>query len=154
MPRFAWAGPSRREAISVNRPEIVFAYADGVTRVVTQADLLAHVPIGHHGGIMENLLSPLPDPPAATRAQPGKYEPPVWLFPGYHLARVSRTTREHEAALEDWLQHRAVAFYSGAAPLKCTASWFVETHPSSDNGSSPNAIIERKLGGKFEVALE
>jgi len=153
MPRFAWAGPPKGDPISVNRPEIVFTYADGATRAVTQTELLEHVPIGHHGGIMENLLSPLPDPPVTARAQPGKYEPPVWLFPGYHLARVSRTTPEHGASLEDWLRRRASAFYSAAPPVRCTVTWYRETHSSGEDGRSPNRVVERTPGGRFEVDL-
>jgi hypothetical protein len=156
MPRFAWAGPTHVEEITIVRPEIVFSYADGKRVVSTQAELLRPVPDGHHYGIMLNLLAPLSATSATSAADDaprGKLRPPAWLFPGYHLASGSRSTPEHVRSLRSWLRRRALALHSEAKPTRCVVTWYAETHRTGELAGPSAAVAKLERTGQFELDL-
>jgi hypothetical protein len=153
MPRFSWAGPEQAEALTVTSLEIELAYADGTHRLVRQKDLLSHVPEGHHPGIMNHLLGPLPET-APARARAGKLEPPLWLMPGYNLAEVTRTTPEHVRSLKEWLLARARLFHSAAPLSRCTASWYDQTYRGGLATSERLPRPETRLAGRFEILFD
>lgn len=153
MPGFGWAGPEQVGEITISRPEIQLSYADGKIITPSQTQLFNHVPDGHYDRIMSNLLSPLPATPPLRRALRGKMEPPEWLFPGYNLAHVSRTTEKHVASLKDWLRGRAKSFYSAAAPERCSVTWYAETHRTDSMGAERALVSKVERTGEFEVDL-
>ena len=153
MPRFSWAGPEKAEAVTVRSLEIEFAYADGTRRLVRQKDLLPHIPEGHHPGIMNHLLGPLPET-APTRSRAGKFEPPLWLMPGYNLAEVSRMTPEHVRSLKEWLLDRARLVHSAAPLARCTANWYDHTYRGDLATSGRLPQPETRLAGRFEVLID
>jgi hypothetical protein len=154
MPRFGWAGPTDAMTIPIPSNEITFSYADSTTRTITQHDLLAGLPDGHHTTIMNSILSPLPKAPPTRRAPPDKREPPIWLFPGYRLAAVTRTRPESVRSLRRWLSQRAQAFYAGAVPVSCTVDWYVENYlydATTETGA--DSVPTRTRTGRFEMDL-
>jgi len=154
MPRFSWAGPSGAGAIDVLVPEIAFRYADGTTKTMTQQQLLAGVPDGHHSFIMGNMLSPLPDTPQTRRAPGNKLEPPVSIFPGYNLARVSRGQPDHIRSLRAWLRGRAHEAYADSPPVHCTVTWLVDSFSYDARAYTTQRTPEHSISGRFDLALE
>jgi hypothetical protein len=153
MPRFTWAGPTQSMGVDIMVPEIVVTYDDGTKKTFTQAQLFPNVNSGRVPTIVGNLLSPLPAVPATRRAPPNKYEPPVWLFPGYGLARVSRERPEHVASLRAWLRARASQHYAGASPANCRVSWYDDSYAYDPRVDPTQSRRGRTLTGTFEIDL-
>src|SRR5262249_49974043 len=148
----AWAGPREGSVLAIGIPKIRFTYADHEHREISQRELLAGVPEGHHSTIMRNVLS-APKRGRSTRGPSGKYSPPAWLFPSYGLARVSRSDPEHMRSLAQWLRDRARTFYAGAEPIDCEVTWFTEKYRTNGAGAGA-ALIGRTRTSRLEVSLE
>jgi hypothetical protein len=154
MPRFSWAGPSGAAAIEVPVPAITFRYADGTARTVTQQQLLARVPDGHHSAIMANMLSPLPDASPTRRAPGNELEPPIGIFRGYNLGRASRRDPEHVRSLRAWLRERAREAYADSPPLHCSITWYVDRFDYDARTDVTQRTPRRESTGNFDVDLE
>jgi hypothetical protein len=152
MPRFSSAGPTGQVAIEIPVPEITLVYADGTSKTVGQSELLGDIPGGHQPTVMGSILTPLSKDPV-LRGPDGRYQPPTWLFPGYHLARVSRDRPEHIASLKGWLRQRARAVYAGAPATRCVVNWFLDSYPYDPNSNPVEAERGHVLNGQFEVDL-
>jgi hypothetical protein len=154
MPRFSWAGPSGSPTIDIRVPEITFRFADGTTKAVTQQQLLAHVPDGHHSYIMDNMLSPLPDAPPTRRAPGNKLEPPLGIFRGYNLGRVSRLQPDHVRSLRAWLVARAHEAYAGSPPVHCSVTWHVDSFRYDARAHATERTARHHSAGRFDLDLE
>ena len=154
MPRFGWAGPSGAAAIDIFIPAITFRFADGTTKTVTQQQLLAHVPDGHHTAIMGNMLSPLPDAPPTRRAPGNKLEPPLGIFRGYNLGRASRLQPEHVSSLRAWLRARAREAYADSPPVHCSITWNIDSFQYDAGADATQGPPQHKSGGQFDLDLE
>ena len=153
MPRFGWAGPLRNSPIELAVPEIAMTYADGTSKILTQRELFARIPTGHHWTIMGHILSPDPVPPT-RRAPDGKLEPPEWLFPGYNLARVANTRPDHVSALREWLRGRAREVYEASPPVSCVVSWYTERHAGDPKDEPPQSAIQRTLTKEIRFSFD
>lgn len=151
MPRFGWAGPRDTTTLEIEVPEVFFTYSDHTTEEVTERELLAGIPDGHHYVLMNTLLHPTTAPP--TRAPPGKYAPPSWLFPGYGFARIARSTPEYERSLRDWLSRRARSIHPGAAPKRCTVEWHTLSY-RTDSAARERTVTGRTPLGSVDIDLE
>ena len=153
MPRFSWAGPERATALEMPVPEIVFYYSDSTTKRLHENELFPDIPIGHQSIIMDNVLSPLPASPNTHRASEGKLEPPLWLFPGFHLSRASRQNPKHVASLAGWLSKRARTLYPESHPVRCVVNWYKDSFPYEPDRNPDEARKGHVLTGSFEVDL-
>jgi hypothetical protein len=153
MPRFGWAGPSRNSPIEFAVPEIVMTYVDGTSKTLTQRELLARIPTGHHWTIMGHILSP--DSTSPTRRAPdGKLEPPAWLFPGYNLARIASARPDQVSVLREWLLGRARDVYGGSPPFSCVVSWYIERHAGDPKDEPPESAVQRSLTKEFRFSFD
>lgn len=153
MPRFGWAGPSRNSPIEFAVPEIVMSYVDGTSKTLTQRELLARIPTGHHWTIMGHILSPDSTQPT-RRAPDGKLEPPAWLFPGYNLARIASARPDQVNVLREWLRGRAQDVYEGSPPLSCVVTWYVEKHAGDPKDEPPESAVQRSLTKEFRFSFD
>jgi hypothetical protein len=148
MPRFSWAGPTQASSVDIAVPDILMDYADGARKTFTQAELFPRVPGGHAPTVMKNLLSPV-----GTDLATSRWQPPRWLFPGYHLAAIARDRPENVASLKAWLQQRAAALYPNAPPLRCTVNWYDDRFAYDPRTNPTDSRTARELTGTFELDL-
>jgi hypothetical protein len=128
-------------------------YADRTSKTLTQRELFARIPTGHHWTIMGHILSP--DSAQPTRRAPdGKLDPPAWLFPGYNLARVANARPDQVSALRAWLRGRARDVYEGSPPLSCVVSWYIERHAGDPKYEPPEAAVQRSLTKEFRFSFD